>query len=210
MRSYILKKYDQPLVKFNIQKDTYDDIDVVLTWVCLKKNEMPERFDGSAQALKTWLRKRMLPKNRAYAQEILACQGLDFHDLEGFLTTCMALSVNDVYWVVKSDFTGTFADYNLYDHSFSEALSLVAFTGYSETIKELSPSPEMTTNGMLPKAWRRIDNRLFLYKGGTDIELYTNGGKEPYSEYYAAQIAQAMGIQHVDYDLEKWKGILAY
>lgn len=209
MHSYILKKYDKPLIEFNIEKNKFNDIHLVVTWISSEKNEMPERIDGSSQALETWLRKRMIPKNRAFVREILASQGLDDNDLEEVLNICMALSINDVYWVVKSDFTGTFADFNLYDHSFSEALSLVAFTGYSETIKELSPSPEMTTNGMLPKAWRRIDNRLFLYKGGTDIELYTNGGKEPYSEYYAAQIAQAMGIQHVDYDLEKWKGILA-
>ena len=37
----------------------------------------------------------------------------------------------------------------------------------------------------------------------------TYGGKEPYSEYYAYQIAKQMGIDAVYYDLENWKGILA-
>mgnify|MGYP000081489142 FL=1 len=97
----------------------------------------------------------MIPRNRAFVKEILMSQGLNENDLEESLKICMALSVNDIYWVVEEDFHGRFDDYNLYDNSFSEALSLVAFTGYSETLKELSPSPEMTTNGMLPKAWKK-------------------------------------------------------
>ena len=32
---------------------------------------------------------------------------------------------------------------------------------------------------------------------------------EPYSEFFAAQAAEAFGIPHVDYDLEKWQGKLA-
>ena len=99
--------------------------------------------------------------------------------MEGLITICKGLSVNDVYWIVPEDFQGRFDDYNLYDNSFSEALSLVAFTGYSTTLKELSPSPEMTTNGMLPKAWRRLNDKLYLYKGGTNAELFSNAGLEP-------------------------------
>ena len=35
-----------------------------------------------------------------------------------------------------------------------------------------------------------------------------NTGNEPYSEFYAAQIADAMGLDHVPYTLSKWKGSL--
>lgn len=41
----------------------------------------------------------------------------------------MGLSLNDSYWVVDESFDGKFADYNLYNNRFSEALSLVAYTG---------------------------------------------------------------------------------
>ena len=34
-------------------------------------------------------------------------------------------------------------------------------------------------------------------------------GKEPYSEFYAAQIAQTMGIKHVEYNLRQWKGMIS-
>lgn len=42
-----------------------------------------------------------------------------------------------------------------------------------------------------------------LFKGGTSGAA--NTGKEPYSEFYASQIAQAMEINHVKYNLAKWK-----
>jgi len=51
------------------------------------------------------------------------------------------------------------------------------------------------------------DEGIYLYKGGSVGAA--NTGNEPYSEYYACQIAQAMGLNTVIYDLENWKGILA-
>lgn len=86
-------------------------------------------------------------------------------------------------------------------------LSQIAFTGYgSSPASKFRSSPEFTTNGMLPKAWRRKEGKVLLYKGGTSG--LANTGKEPYSEFYAAQVAEAMGIPHVTYGLSKWKGQL--
>ncbi len=65
----------------------------------------------------------------------------------------------------------------------------------------------MDTGGQFPKAVRRINDRLLLFKTGTSGTR--NLGKEPYSEYFAAQVAKRMGIDHVSYDLEMWKGKLA-
>ena len=63
-------------------------------------------------------------------------------------------------------------------------------------------------SGMLPKAWRFIEgDGIYLYKGGTSGAA--NTGNEPYSEFYASQIAEAMGLHAVRYELENWKGILA-
>jgi hypothetical protein len=59
---------------------------------------------------------------------------------------------------------------------------------------------------MLPKCWRRISGKIYLYKGGTSGA--SNTGMEPYSEYYAAQIARAMGINAISYNLSNWKGEL--
>ena len=205
---YWLKKEDMPLILFDIEKGSYGDQSIHIRWMSEKTEDLPEMISDES-SLEAWIQHRMIPRNRAFVEEILASQGLKYKDMEGLITICKGLSVNDVYWIVPEDFQGRFDDYNLYDNSFSEALSLVAFTGYSTTLKELSPSPEMTTNGMLPKAWRRLNDKLYLYKGGTNAELFSNAGLEPYSEFYAAQIAAELEISHVSYDLQKWKGILA-
>lgn len=205
---YQLKKKELPLIEFDLNKNDLGDYSVSIVSMNKAKENYPEKVHDN-QSLLEWLKKRMIPRNRAFVKEILSSQGLQRHHLTDFLDTCLDLSVNDVYWVTKKEFTGSFKDYNLYENSFSEALSLVAFTGYSDTIKELSPSPEMTTNGMLPKCWRRINGTLFLYKGGTNSLEFSNGGNEPYTEFYASQIAEVMGIDHVAYNLEKWKNILA-
>ena len=93
------------------------------------------------------------------------------------------LSLNDVYWVVPEDFNGKFADYNLYDNRFNRILSQIVFTGYGSSVKSsLLSSPEFTTNGMLPKCWRRINGKIELYKGSTSG--FSNTGFEAVCEYY--------------------------
>lgn len=127
---------------------------------------------------------------------------------EGIIDVCKGLSLNDSYWVVPEGFDGKFAQYNLYENRFSERLSLIAYTGVGQSRQAFSPSPELTTNGMLPKAWRYVEGAgIYLYKGGTTGA--SNTGREPYCEYYASQIAETMRLNAVHYDLENWKGITA-
>ncbi len=153
----------------------------------------------------SWLRTRVIPKNREYVEQILFRFGLTQNNTLGIIQVCMGLSLNDSYWIVEEGFEGTFEKYNLYDNSFAKALSLVAYTGYgSSNVKGFTSSPEFTTNGMLKKSWRRLNKKILLYKGGTSGA--SNAGKEPYSEFYASQIAERMGLRYVPYDLKKWKG----
>jgi len=117
------------------------------------------------------------------------------------------LSLNDCYWVVEEGFEGTFEKFNLYDNRFSQILALIAFTGYGSSIRtSLASCPEFTTNGMLPKCWRRENGVIKLYKGGTSGA--SNTGNEPYSEFYSAQVAETLGVNAISYGLSKWKGEL--
>ena len=127
---------------------------------------------------------------------------------KGIIDVCKGLSLNDSYWIVPLGFEGKFSEYNLYDNRFSNVLSLVAYTGVGGDREAFTTSPELTTQGMLRKAWRFIEGKgIWLYKGGTTGAA--NAGREPYSEFYASQIAERMGLNAVHYDLEYWKGILA-
>lgn len=207
---YKLKLFDKTLVKFSLEDkgglkglqadDIFVEKDV--------DNVLPIGIDLTPFGIVKWLKRRVIPKNRTFVYEVLKSLNLEIYDTKGIIDVCKGLSLNDCYWVVPENFDGMFSDYNLYQNRFSEILSLVAYTGVNNSShKGLTTSPELTTNGMLPKAWRALKDGIYLYKGGTSG--FANTGNEPYSEYYASQIAQIMGINHVSYDLEKWKGILA-
>ncbi len=118
--------------------------------------------------------------------------------------------MNDVYWVVENTPENrnlTFEKTNLYDNPFSNVLASLVFTGYGNSPRaSLASSPEFTTTGALPKCWRRNSGTVYLYKGGTSGA--SNTGNEPYSEFYAAQVAQAMGVDAIPYNIARWKGQL--
>ena len=205
--SYILKQYDTPLIKFNINKDAFG-ISTEILWVNKeKRNLLPLSLNKNLDNLSSWLRHSTIPSNRAFVENFLAKLGLNEKDTKGIIDICKGLSLNDSYWIVDENFKGTFANNNLYDNRFSQTLSLMAFTGYGSYVKStFRSSPEFTTGGMLAKCWRRVNGKILLYKSGT--QGFANSGKEPYSEHYAYQIAETMGLDFVKYNLSKWKGYL--
>lgn len=209
MNIYSLRLYDEDLITFSLAEKGIEGLQVLILNVNTQLNELfPLDLELTENGILKWLERRVIPKNRQFVDEILKTLGLSANNTKGIIDVCKGLSLNDSYWVVPADFDGKYADYNLYKNRFSEALSLVAYTGAGASEQAFSTSPELTTNGMLRKAWRYIENDgIYLYKGGT--EGAANTGKEPYSEYYACQIAEHMGLNAVHYGLENWKGILA-
>ena len=168
---------------------------------------LPLEMKGVADdaSLWSWLSHRTVPRNRRHIEELMARLGLNSRNIRGIIELCRGLSLNDVHWVVDDNFRGTWTECNLYDNPFSKAVSLVAFSGMGPSVETgWTSSPEFTTNGMLAKCWRRIGDDVLLYKGGTDGAA--NAGFEPYSEYYASQIAEVMGLYHVNYGLSRFKG----
>jgi len=206
--SYILKHKDTELIRF----DLFREIDGIRAGILSvdesKKGLLPLDMKADEKSLARWLKNRTIPANRAYVSNFLAKLGLHEKDTIGILNLCSGLSLNDCYWVVSDDNKASFAEKNLYDNRISRVLSEIAFTGYGSINKSSvrSSSPEFTTNGMLAKAWRRMRGEMILYKSGT--EGFANSGNEPYSEYYASQIAEAMGLRATPYGLSQWKGRL--
>ena len=206
---YSLKLYDETLIQFDIENKLtlkISNINVISDNQKLFPEILQKEVTG--ETIKEFLEQRIVPKNRTYAKNILESNDLDLRDIKGVIDISKGLSLIDCYWIVQDE-SLKFSDYNLYEHNFSTVLSLVAFTGYSSKIKGIATSPEFTTNGALPKAWRRINGEVYLYKGSTEYLKASNVGFEPYSEYYIYQIAETMGINAISYNLNKWKGTLA-
>lgn len=204
---YTLKQFDIPLCRFFASEDSSIP-EIRIEWINEeKRNLLPLDLTLTEEGLRSWLKHRSIPKNRAYVQSFLSKCGLSLNRPMNIIRVSKGLSLNDCYWVTEEEFGGSFNNYNLYDNRFSRVLALIAFTGYGSSIRtSLESCPEFTTNGMLPKCWRRIDGKIKLYKGGT--KGATNTGNEPYSEFYAAQIAEVMDVNATNYNLSKWKGEL--
>ena len=204
-----LRHYDDVLIKFDYENLSLSGERLEILYLNEnKKDLLPIGLKLNEKSIISWLKSRVIPKNREFVDTVLARMGLSSHDTIGIIRVCKGLSLNDSYWVVEDGFDGKFKDYNLYENRFTRALSLIAYTGHgSMTVRGFSSSPEFTTQGMLRKCWRRENGKIYLYKGGTSGAA--NTGNEPYSEYYASQIAMQMGINHIDYNLKKWKGVLS-
>ncbi len=203
--NYEIRHFDTPVVRFSA--DDGAEINLQVLWVTEDKTLLPLDMAGTdKEAVSAWLRHRTVPKNRAYVNSLLAAMGLSPNRQMDVIKASKGLSLNDSYWVVEEGFAGTFEKYNLYDNRFSRVLGLIAFTGYgSDQVSGMTSSPEFTTNGMLPKCWRR-DGGIKLFKGGT--EGASNTGNEPYSEFYASEIAKLLGVNAISYTLNMWKGRL--
>lgn len=207
-KQFILKNKDIDILKFKIDDGMYGDYELtILETYNMSPTLYPIALkNGDSEALLEWLKQRNIPKNRAFVNEILGSLALTRNDLIGILTVGKGLSLNDSYWVVETDFKGEYKNYNLYDNAFNESIAKIAFTGRGRN-DGVGNITELSTNGTLNKAWRRIDGDVVLYKG--NIQRYNTGGYEPYAEYYAYKVAEQMGLNVVAYDLDMWHCQLA-
>ena len=203
---YELKQFDTPLIRFSAESGAEPDVHIL--WTDENKKELLplDLPEISPKGLESWVKNRSIPRNRAYVSSILSSLGLSLNRPFDILQVSKGLSLNDCYWVTEEGFEGNFEKYNLYDNPISRVLGEIAFTGCGSSYGIIKSSPELTTNGMLPKCWRRESGVIRLYKGGTTGAA--NAGYEPYSEFYAAQIAEVLHVNAIPYGLSKWKGIL--
>lgn len=162
---------------------------------------LPKNLNGvNENSLFEWIKNRKVPKNRLFVDKIIGAIQENGNPFK-YVDVTFALSVNDAYWINNRDFPRKWKDVNLYAHPFDDILSYVAFTGHSRKVSGVKTSPELTTNGMQRKSWTNRNDNIYLMKAATDF-LDRGNRSDVYSEFYAAQVAEAMGFDHVPYDLE--------
>ena len=218
---YLLKNKDSVVLEFEVsikesfiqalQEKSYtneiSDIKII------DKKLLPKNIDiqDLANSLAQWINGRKAPKNREFIDEIVATYS-HTNKQEGlmdYIDISLGLSLNDSYWIIPTNQNYEWQKYNLYTNDFDKALELVAFSGNSHKANKITSSPEYTTNGMLKKCWHRENGQIYLYKGCVSANYkQSNVGKEAYSEYYMAQIAEVLGFEHISYDLREFHGQL--
>ena len=185
---FYLKQYNNTLLKFDIVTDNLDGQKILSLTTAdgFDERKMPIGVNANPESVMKWLKSRIIPKNREFVYSFLEKNGLSHNDIKGILQTSKGLSLNDSYWIVEDD-NERFEDYNLYEHDFLKALSLLAYTGYgSSPAKGFTSSPEFTTSGMLRKGWRRLNGKILLYKGGNSNYAEPYITKETYNAVQTA------------------------
>ena len=204
---YTLKLFDTALLKFFVVENLADPV-VRITWMDEENRRLlPLDMEQNEDGLARWLKHRVIPRNRAFVNAFLAKCGLSANRPMDVVAVCKGLSLNDSYWIADENETAGFDRVNLYENRFSNVLANIAFTGYGSSVRSsFASSPEFTTNGMLPKCWRRINGKVYLYKGATSGA--SNTGYEPYSEKYAYLAGRQLGFDVIAYKMTRWKGNL--
>ena len=203
--TFILKNKDIDLIKFEVIENIEVPVIKILEINERHKNLIPLDIQLTNDSIVKWIRRRNIPKNRAFVNEFLSKQGLSPNRPIDIIKVSKGLSLIDNFWIVEDGFKGKYKDYNLYDNKFSRILAQIVFTGYGSSNRKITSSPEYTTDGALPKCWRREKRKIFLYKGGTSGA--SNTGREPTSEALAYQVGEEAGFNIIKYTLVKWKKI---
>lgn len=168
---YIMNK-DIPVLTFsddlNIDGD-YEAIEII------NKDMIPYILKHEIGGLKDWFKSRVIPANRNHLEKLI--RSLDMDDKPtalDYLKLNNGFSLNDSYWIKPLDNKNMYPSdlcwtkHNLYDNKFEEALGIVTFFGNNTSLggtvnTPKVSSPELTTQGVMNKAWRRINSKLLLY-----------------------------------------------
>ena len=208
-RRYNIKLYDRPIAAFDFVQDRRDP-----AYACnleideANRHLLPMNMADTPtdDELSRFLGSRRIPKNRAFAQQVLEPYGISLEDTKGIIDITKGVSINDSYLVVAEDDPVTFSECNLFQNDFNVALQIAAYSGVisADALDSGGVPSELTASGSFPKAWRIVGGRRILYKAG-DVRPWAGKNLTPYSEHLACQVARVMGIDAVEYGLTRWR-----
>lgn len=136
--------------------------------------------------LRDWWKYRRIPRKRDIGETI---RRLGFASNDELMVAGLAANLSDHYWIRPLGDDLCWDDVSPFTNSFSETLGRTLL-GIGDGFE---PSPDCSTDGMVPKMWTS-DRRML--KGGT-----TRCRQQPYNEVLASEIMRRLGIDHVPYEL---------
>lgn len=142
--------------------------------------------DDTLDRLRDWWNYRRIPRKRDIAETI---RRLGFASNDELMVAGLAANLSDHYWIRPLGDDLCWDDVSLFTNSFSETLGRTLL-GIGDGFE---PSPDCSTDGMVPKMWTS-DRRML--KGGT-----TRCRQQPYNEVLASEIMKRLEIDHVPYEL---------
>lgn len=144
--------------------------------------------------LDAWVKGRCIPNGRPGMSNIYNKMGLDSGEL--FIKSA-AVSLTDKYWIKNKDDSLTWEDVNFHDNGFNPVMGNILL-GIDQSF---APSPDFTTDGMMPKFWMSQAGIPFLVKIDNDF-----GGVMSANEIFVSKIAEYFHIDHVPYVYNEFMG----
>lgn len=113
-----------------------------------------------------WLEARQAAKHRRHILSLM--QDLNCDKLSGFIKLLHCTSINDTFWVREEHEAINWKDVSLYRNEFDEVLSEAVMQQVGHVTELSSTTPEFGTEGMYSKCCKRIDDKLYLFKSGSN------------------------------------------
>ena len=84
--SYILKHFDTALLEFNLTSTVIDGLSLEIIKQCPQHSSLfPLDLTVSQEGILEWLKRRVIPQNRAFVHNFLAKLGLNVKDTKGII-----------------------------------------------------------------------------------------------------------------------------
>lgn len=144
--------------------------------------------------LNEWLKKRSISEKR---KDVMRIKDIKWDKDSAY--PCF-FSLSDQYWIQYTE-DQKWENMNFFQNVYNRTLGYMSFSKNKENIDSylLSyNSPDLTTNGILPKSWKRENNINYLIKGGQ-----MSYGQNPVSEILASRMLKKLNIiPFVEYTYE--------
>ncbi len=150
--------------------------------------------------LRTWIESRYILTHRNNIKAFYSILGIT--KLEEFVDITHCVSLKDTFWVQRNGGKLRWENISPYTNPLNRVVADYSFDRKING-KNITGSPDFSTDGNFPKCWKRVNGVLRLYKAGSSGA--SNAGNEPYSEVYATKVAKLLGVYHVPYEIDTYK-----
>lgn len=157
----------------------------------------------TSESVYRWIKNRLMSIDRSNARQIISLLGLGDINREEWLKYCNGASLMDCYWVKEDGDNSKWGDINFYTNDFDLTIAKIALNGKRATLSDKNIiTPELTTGGAYAKCWGRVNNKIYMFKGGSIPRVET----EAHIEVLCSEILNKLNINHVKYTYETMYG----
>ena len=148
--------------------------------------------DGvSTDTFNSWWSGRRIPASREGVKALLwslkdnVMEEPQIHSLDHLAEKALGLSLSDQYWI-RPDASVKWSTVNFFTNPFSDDIGKLLTTG--DWIGGDLQSPDNTSDGVVKKRWKIINNMRCLIKGSSGAPWYA----QPRREVFASKLAKAL------------------